>query len=119
MQIDDKKILSIDADDDDLDIKSFTNYLEDHTLRDKNKVAKDFAMIGNDLLAEIEEKKQIKEKEKKIYSRYILKHSKKKFTEKQLLSYTLEDVIKIHDDLKKERLEKNTVRNFFHFLFNL
>ena len=70
----DKKILSVDSDDDDVDIKSFSKYLQDDTLRQKNKIANEFQEIGEDLLTEIEKKNLKKEIQKSKYILYILKH---------------------------------------------
>ena len=111
----DKKILSVDADDDDgVDIKSFTIFSEENTKRNKNVVANQFIEIGEDLLTEVEEKNRRKEREKKKYVRYIIRHSKK-HTKSQLISYSLEDV----KDIYKEIREKRPLRKAFHFIFNL
>ena len=67
----DKKILSIDSDDESVDIKSFTIFMEDNTKRNKNKSANDFMEIGEDLLAEVEAKKVRQEQEKKKCIKYI------------------------------------------------
>ena len=52
----DKNILSIDSDDDNLDYKSFSKHLNEHTDRNKNAIANDFIAFGDILLTEIEEK---------------------------------------------------------------
>jgi hypothetical protein len=110
----DKKILSIDSDDEGVDIKSFTIFMEDNTKRNKNKSANDFMEIGEDLLAEVEAKKTRKEKEKKKYIRYILRHSKIHI-KSQLTSYSLEDVKDIYDEIRSKR----PLRKAVHFIFNL
>ena len=99
----DKKILSVDADDDDgVDIKSFTIFSEENTKRNKNVVANQIIEIGEDLLAEVEEKNRRKEREKKKYVRYILRHSKTHI-KSQLISYSLEDVKDIYEFINKSK----------------
>jgi RNA:NAD 2'-phosphotransferase (TPT1/KptA family) len=111
----DKKILSVDADDDDgVDIKSFTLFVQENTNRNKNSIANQFTELGEDLLGEIEEKKQRKETEKQKLIPYILRHDKK-YSQRQLNSYSFEDVKEIRDELKN----KNIFRRIFHFIFNL
>jgi len=110
----DKKILSIDSDDEGIDVKTFSKYLQDDTLRQKNKIANEFSEIGDDLLAEIEAKKVKREQDKKRYIRYIRKHSKKHINS-QLSSYSLEDVKNIYDEIRNQR----PLRRVVHFIFNL
>ena len=111
----DKKILSVDADDDDgVDIKSFTIFSEDNTKRNKNVVANQIIEIGENLLTEIEEKNRRKEREKRKYIRYILRHSKTHI-KSQLISYSLEDVKNIRDEIR----EKRPLRKAFRFIFDL
>jgi hypothetical protein len=113
----DKKILSIDSDDEGVDIKSFTIFMEDDTKRNKNKAAKDFMEIGEDLLAEVEEKKNRKEVSKTKYIRYILKHNENKtYSEKTLKSYSFEDVLNIYNELKTRG---TFLQRVFRFIFNL
>ena len=57
MDINNKKILSIDEDDDEIDYKSLSIFLNDDALRNKNKFANEFNELGEELLAEIDEKK--------------------------------------------------------------
>ena len=111
-----KKILSIDYDDDDKNYQAFTEFLDENTQRTKNKIANDFEKIGQDLLAEIEIKKLKKEIKKQKLILYILKHSKDVFSEHVLKSYTLEDVQEIYNELKQTR---STFTKFFHFIFNI
>jgi hypothetical protein len=110
----DKKILSIDSDDDGIDAKTFSKYLQDDTLRQKNKIANDFTEIGEDLLAEIEAKRMKREQDKKKYIKYILRRSKK-YINSQLSSYSLEDVKNIYDEIRNQR----PLRKVVHFIFNL
>jgi len=112
----DKKILSIDFDDDDKDYLSFSEYLNEDLERNKNKTANEFNQIADDLLAEIEEKKKIIEIEKDKLITFILKHSKNKYSSYQLKSYSISDVRNIHNEIKNNR---NVLSKFFHFMFNL
>jgi hypothetical protein len=112
----DKKILSIDADDDGVDIKSFTIFSEETTKRDKNFVANRFSEVGEDLLAEIEEKRQKKDIRKNKYIKYILKHDKTVYSKKALLSYSYEDVLNIYNTLKTRG---TFLQRVFRFIFNL
>jgi putative lipase involved disintegration of autophagic bodies len=112
----DKKILSIDADDDDgVDIRSFTKFVQQNTDRTKNSTANQFNELGEDLLAEIEEKKTRKEFQKQKLISYVLKHNKGIYSERLLKAYSYEDVKDIYDELKN----KNVLRRVFHFVFNL
>ena len=113
----DKKILSVDADDDDgVDIKSFTKFIFENTDRTKNSVARQFDEIGQDLLYEIEVKKNEKELKKQKLIKYILKHNRGiVYNDRILKSYSYEDVKKIYNELKG----KSVFRKIFHFIFNL
>jgi hypothetical protein len=111
----DKNILSIDSDDEDVDLKSFSKYLQDDTLRQKNKIASEFTELGEDLLSEIEEKNRKKESQKIKFVKYIFKYSDN-YTLRQLNSYSFEDVQDIYNEIKNNR---NTLRKIFRFIFNL
>jgi hypothetical protein len=111
----DKKILSIDADDDGVDIKSFTKFSVDHTEREKNKIAKEFEEIGQDLLDEIEIKKAKQEILKCKYIIYIAKHDKYTVYPK-IETYSFVDVKKIYDEL---RSKDSMLKKIFRFIFNL
>jgi hypothetical protein len=111
----DEKILSIDADDDDgVDIKTFTKFVEEDTRRKKEKFARDFDEAGEIMLAEIEQKKQLKEKQKIKYVKYILRHSKV-YIKSQLITYSLEDVKNIYEEIRNKR----PLHKAFRFIFNL
>ena len=117
----DKKILSIDADDDDLDVKSFYKFTEEHSERSKNKTANEFLEIGDKLLAEIEEKNKRKEKQRNLFINYILRYSDRyavddSYSMNELLSYSYEDVRDIYNQIKDER---NVFKKLFRFIFNL
>jgi hypothetical protein len=111
----DKKILSIDADDDDVDIKTFSKFIQDYTERDKNKIAGEFQEIGEDLLNEIAEKNKRKDRLKARQSKYIHKHSIR-YSWNQLESYSYKDVQDIYDEI---RSKKNFFSKAFRFIFNL
>jgi len=111
-----KKILSIDSVDDDKNYQEFSEFIKNHTLRVKNKIASDFDLIGDDLLAEIDEKKRQKNLAKKIYVDYILKHDKNKYSSPQLMSYAFEDVKNIYDEIKNR---PNLLQKVIKFIFNL
>ena len=113
----DKKILSIDADDDGVDIKSFTIFSEETTRRDKNKIANEFIELGDDLLAEVEEKKLRQEIQKDKYIQYILKHDKDTvYSKKRLKSYSFTDVLNIYNELKTRG---TFLQRVFRFIFNI
>jgi len=114
----DKKILSIDSDDDEdgVDIKSFTKFVEDDTKRNKNVLANQFTELGEDLLAEIEAKKLKQEIQKNTHILYILKHDNRVYSEKTLKSYSYEDVLNIYNELKTRG---TFLQKAFRFIFNL
>jgi hypothetical protein len=114
----DKKILSVDSNDEDIDLKSFSNFLQDDTKRNKAKLANEFQEIGEDLLNEIDEKKMRQNVQKSKYIRYILKHDKSahKFTLKVLETYSFEDVKNLYNDLKDKQTNFSKI---LHFIFNV
>lgn len=114
----DKKILSVDSDDEDIDIKSFSHFLQDDTKRNKAKIANEFQEIGEDLLAEIEAKKIKQNIQKKKYIRYILKHDKgtREFTLKLLESYSFNDIKNLYDNLKSKQTGLSKI---LRFIFNV
>ena len=110
----DKKISSVD-DDDDMDLKSFSKYLQEDTQRNKNNIADEFTEIGEELLAEIDDKNKRKEAQKNKHITYILRHSNK-YSVRQLCSYSYIDVINIYNEIKT----KGTfLQRIFRFIFNL
>lgn len=112
----DKKILSIDADDDDsIDIGSFVKIINENSDRSKNYTANQFTELGEDLLSEIEEKKLRKEIQKQKLIGFILKNDKRIYSQRMLKTYSYEDVMQIYNELKS----KNIFRRIFHFIFNL
>jgi hypothetical protein len=113
----DKKILSVENDDDNKDYGEFNEFLENHTKRVKQKTAQEFEKIGKDLLIEIEKKKLRKEIQKDKCILYILKHDNKVYSKDVLKSYSFEDVLEIHNEIKASKQSK--ISKIFKFLFNL
>jgi len=114
----DKKILSIDNNDDDKNYLAFSEYLEEDTQRKKQKAISEIEKMGEDLLIEIEKKKVRKEIIKEKYIRYIMKHHDGSvFSEKALKSYSYEDVLQIYNEIKE--LKRSKINKFFRFIFNL
>jgi len=112
----DEKILSIDFDDDDKDMKSFTSYIQNYTEKEKIKIANDFEFLANNLLFELEEKKKNNEIQKIKLIQYILKHTKNKYSIQELNSYDYYDIKNIYNEIKKNR---NIFQKLFRFMFNL
>lgn len=110
----DKKILSVDSDDEEVDYNAFSKYLEDDTERRKKKTAEDIRVAGDELLKEIGKKKMIQTAEKLKYIKYITKHSI--HDSDDLLSYDINDVREIYNELRK--VKESKIKNFFYFLFN-
>ncbi len=114
---DEKDILSIDSDDDNLSYLALSKHLTEDTDRKKNLIFNEIELLGDDLLEEIDEKKTIKEIEKDKLIEYILKKSKKKYSLRQLKSYSYEDVKNIFDEVKIEN--RPFIAKMFRFIFNL
>jgi uncharacterized protein YfkK (UPF0435 family) len=114
----DKKILSIDSDDDDKSYLAFSEYLEEDTERKKKLTAREIQEIADDLVLEIERKKRNQKLKSQKLIPYILKHSEEKYSEKELLGYSYNDVQDIYNEIKAQRQESPAVK-FFHFIFNL
>lgn len=108
-----KDILSIDHDDDCKNYDEFTQFLEDHTERQKNVAASEILEMGEDFLNEIEHKKNVKEEEKKPLIKYILKKSNK-FSEKYLLDLDYNDVHDIYKEMKYQN--RSIFKKFIEFL---
>jgi hypothetical protein len=113
----DEKILSIDADDDNKDYEAFDEFLQEHTNRNKNKIASEIELMGGQYLKEIERKKKKEKLRIKKLIPYILKHGDDKYDKEELISYTYKDVEDIYNQIKKER--NPFITKFFHFLFNI
>jgi hypothetical protein len=114
----DKKILSIDSDDDNKDYDVFNEFLEDDTRRKKNKTASFIEEIGEQCLTEMGSKKKRKLQIAYIdYIPYIIKYCNDRYSEDELKSYSFEDIQGIYKEIKAER--RPAIVKFFHFLFNL
>lgn len=96
-----KEWLSIDADDDDKDYSAFSAFLEDHTERQKAVAADRITAMGEALLSEIDEKKEVQDQEKEILIKYIIKKTNK-YSPKTLREYDINDVRDIHKEVKYE-----------------
>jgi hypothetical protein len=112
----DKKILSIDSDDDNKDYQAFDEFLQEDTNRKKNHTASEIEQIGDTLLEEIEIKKTRQEIKRGKHILYILKHDDRIYSEKLLKSYSYEDIYNIYLEVKQTK--RSAIAKFFHFLFN-
>ena len=113
----DKKILSIDSEDDNKDYEAFSEYLKEDTNRKKNLTSKEINDIAENLLQEIERKKRNQTLKSQKLIPYILRHCDEKYTKEELLSYTYNDVQDIYNELKIEK--QSFISKIFHFIFNL
>lgn len=112
----DKKILSIDFDDDDKNYLAFSEYLEKDTKRKMNQSASDIEKMGKQYLKEIERKKKNQDLIKTKLIPYILKHCNK-YDKEELNSYSFEDIQSIYDELKIQN--QSAIIKFFRFIFNI
>ena len=114
----DKNISSIDADDDDdKDYLAFCEYLNEDTQRKKKLTAREIQRIADNLVKEIERKKRNQSIKSQKLIPYILRHCDEKYTEKELLGYTYNDVQDIYNELKVEK--QSILSNILKFIFNL
>jgi hypothetical protein len=113
----DKKILSIDLDDDNENYKEFFEYLVDDTKRKKKKSASEIEEIGELCLKEIDRKNKNKELMANKLIPYIIKHCNNKYGEEELKSYSFDDVQNIYKEIKIKR--RPIIIKFFQFIFNL
>ena len=112
-----KSIISIDSDDDGKDYKVFSEYLEDDTKRKKNLTAREIQGIADSLVKEIERKKRNQAIKSQKLIPYILRHCDEKYTSKELLGYTYNDLQDIYNELKVEK--QSLISKIFRFIFNL
>jgi hypothetical protein len=110
-----KKILSIDYDDDQNDYAKFSEFLEEVEYRDKKQKANEIINLGSVLLDEIEHKKKIKNEEKKPLIKYILSKTNK-YSEKYLFELDYNDVNDIYLEIKKEN--RPIIIKIIDFIFN-
>ena len=113
----DKDPLSIHYDDDNKDYGAFREFLEETTERDKNKTAQEIELMGSQFLDEIENKKKNEKLRIKKLIPYILKYCEGRYSEDELMRYSLEDVNEIYVEYKEKH--RNPIIKFFMFLFNL
>lgn len=112
----DKKMLSIDSEDDNSDIVAFNEFLEQDTERRKLKTISDIEKIGEVLLNEIDKKNRKREIKKQKQIPYILKYSGDKYDIEELNAYSFDDVQQIFNETQKK---ESTIKKIFHFIFNL
>lgn len=113
----DKDPNSIHYDDDNDNYDAFIDFLSENTERKKKKIAHEFEMMGTQLLNEIENKKKNNKIQIKKLIPYIIKHCDGKYSEEELMSYSLEDVNGIYMEYKEKN--RNPIIKFFMFLLNL
>ena len=101
----------IDSVEEKLGYLSYSTYLEEDSRRNKNKTASFIAEIGEDLLSEIDNKKQQQQTPKEKYVKYILKHRKIV----NLMSYDFKDIVDIYNEVKKEN--QSFLSKAFQFIF--
>jgi hypothetical protein len=112
-----KNILSIDSDDDNENYLQFDEFLNDDTNRRKKKIANEFDEMGKIYLKEIEANKNRQTIEKVKLIPYILKYSENKYTDEDLMTYSIEDVRDIYNQIKQER--SSFLSKLFRFIFNI
>lgn len=100
----DKEKFKIEPDkDDEMSVLTLAEHLNDDSERKKNLLAAEINELGTQYLQEIDRKKKIKRIRQSKLIPYILKNSDDQYTEEELLSYSFEDVMKIHDDIKTKK----------------
>jgi hypothetical protein len=114
----DKKILSIDSEDDNKDYEAFSEYLKEDTTRKKNLTSKEINNIAEILLQEIERKKRNQALKSQKLIPYILRHCDEKYTKEELMGYSYNDVQDIYNEIRSEK-QSSPIRKFFHFIFNI
>lgn len=112
----DKRILSIDSDDDNEDYQAFDEFLSEDTQRRKKIISSEIEQMGSQYLEEIDRKKRNKELKKNKLIPYILQHATKPYDIEELNSYSFEDVQIIYNQVRKEN--RSIISKIFHFLFN-
>lgn len=112
---DEHEILSLD--DDLASYVSLNKHLKEDTDRKKKLISNEFEEMGGRYLQEIERKtKHRKLKTVKLIP-YILKHRGNIHNEKELMSYSFEDVQDIYNEIKIEK--RPAIIKFLHFVFNI
>lgn len=100
-----------------MSVVNYNQYLEENNKRDKNKTALEFEEMGGQFMKEIDKKKKRKKLHQNKLILYILKHHGEYYDEKELQSYSPEDIQEIYIETKKEN--RPTIINFLFFLFNI
>ena len=113
----DKKILSIDSEDDSKDYEAFSEYLKEDTTRKKNLTSKEINEVAENLLQEIERKKRNQALKSQKLIPYILRHCDEKYTKKELMDYSYNDVQDIYNEIKSKK--QSPIKNFLRFIFNI
>jgi len=108
-------LISIDYDDNNDNYESFNNFITGYIETQKNLFINDVEIYGSLYLDEIEKKKKIYNEKKKKMIPYILK-STDKYTENELIKYSLDDVINIYNECKIKN--RPFLVKLFHFIFN-
>ncbi len=109
-----KKILSINHEDNDNGLEEFEKFLENHTENQKIGFLKEITERGDDYLQEISLKKRKKEPKKQKLIQYILDKSDV-YSEKELSEYDFESVFEIHNEIKYEN--RPFLRKIFDYVF--
>ena len=104
-------------DDELVDYVSLSKHLKEDTDRKKKQLSAEFEQMGGKYLQEIERKSKDKELKQVKLIPFILKHRGDIHDQDELMSYSLEDVQDIYDEVKKEK--KSPILKFFHFMFNI
>ena len=102
---------------DDLDYESYLKKLDNQTNEIKNKHLEDFNKNAEKYFNEIEKKQHKKNQEKLKYISFILKNSKNVYDESELLSYELQYIIEIYNEIREAK--KPTIIKIFKFIFNV
>lgn len=108
-----KNPLSIDYDDDDDDYDKLKEFIETHTENQKNSLIVEMSSNYDVFIDEIEKRKDIANKKKKPYIKYILRKSKE-YNKEQLMNFELSDVIGIYNELKLNKI--NRIKEIIKFL---
>lgn len=103
--------------DNNMSVLAYNKYLDDNTERNKNKIASEFEEMGGQFMKEIDRKKKNNNLKSDKQIPYILKHRGDIYDEKEIKSYSFEDIQDIYNEIKKEK--RPIIIKFFHFIFNI
>lgn len=113
----DEKKSKLSLDDELTDYVSLSKYLKEDNERKKKLIYNEIEELGNIYINEIEKKRNRKKIIQKKLIPFILKYQGDIYNEKELLSYSFEDVQDIYNKIKKEK--KSPIIKFIQFIFNL